>query len=196
MNGIKQVLRQWSRWPGKPVTDWNDAYRHGRWSYLRELPELGHYSVIAGYVCVTTPTGAILDIGCGEGLLCRVLPPVPTLDYTGIDLSSTAINIARTTCAAPGRRFICTDFGAYQPDQRWNAVIFNESLYYAASPRATLERYASFLKPQGVFIISMYLPRRAPAWKAVDATCKTLDQVELRHTSGNSWWCCLAQPKT
>ncbi|HET9122618.1 MAG TPA: class I SAM-dependent methyltransferase [Acidiferrobacteraceae bacterium] len=193
MNSLKQVLRHLPRWPGRSM-DWNESYKNGRWMYLRGLPELGHYSIIAGYLGTVAPRGSVLDIGCGEGLLCRLLPAAPALEYTGIDLSSRAIDAARAEFSAAGRSFVCADFCHYQPERSWDAIVFNESLYYAPEPRLVLTRYARYLKPNGVFVISMYLPRRARAWQAVGEVCRTLDEVSVRHANGTTWICRLAQP--
>ena len=52
---------------------WDDQYRAGTWNYLESLDQLGHYAVIAGFVRRLSPSGTILEMGCGNGLLLREL---------------------------------------------------------------------------------------------------------------------------
>src|SRR5687767_13442204 len=48
---------------------WEEQYRAGRWSFMRGLDESARYAVIAAFVRRLAPGGAVLDVGCGEGLL-------------------------------------------------------------------------------------------------------------------------------
>src|SRR6266566_1558759 len=53
-----------------PTVDiWNAQYESGRWTYLGRLSELSRYSVLVGYMVHFKPGGAVLDVGCGEGIL-------------------------------------------------------------------------------------------------------------------------------
>ena len=44
-------------------------YKNGTWDYLWSIGELARFSVVAGYCRFLRPGGAILEIGCGEGVL-------------------------------------------------------------------------------------------------------------------------------
>src|SRR6266487_5146131 len=48
---------------------WNLQYFDKRWDCLSNDGEVSRYSVIMGYIQYFKPTGSILDIGCGEGIL-------------------------------------------------------------------------------------------------------------------------------
>lgn len=57
------------------------------------------------------------------------------------------------------------------PDRKYDAIVFNECLYYFDDPVETIRRYRSFLARDGVFVISLFnrlwfsrrLLRRLPA---------------------------------
>ena len=44
-------------------------YKSGSWDYLRGPEELPRFSIVAGYCHHFRPNSAILEIGCGEGIL-------------------------------------------------------------------------------------------------------------------------------
>ena len=74
---------------------WEAQYAAGRWDYLGELSELARFSVLAGYICHLKPGGAVLDTGCGQGVLLRRLPVSSYSRYVGIDISGSAISVAQ-----------------------------------------------------------------------------------------------------
>jgi len=130
------------------VQDWDEQFKEGRWDYLRSLQQAPHYGVIAGYV-VEGQGESVLDVGCGIGLLSEYLYGKI---YMGIDHSKEAIKTAEK--AFERRRFHVTDADTYEPEEYFDYVIFNESLYYLPDPIKTLARY----KPVKGFIISMFGP--------------------------------------
>lgn len=139
---------------------WEAQYGQGGWEFMRRLDELARYSVIAGYLHALKPGGSVLDVGSGEGLLADHLRPFGYSRYLGVDLSEAAIR------QAAGRRddataFAAADAEAYTPPGRWDAVVFNECVYYFNDPVGTVERYRGFLAEGGVFIVSTFRSRRA-----------------------------------
>src|SRR4051812_45338733 len=70
---------------------WDTEYRAGRWAYLGQLSELSRYSVLVGYMTHFRPSGAVLDVGCGEGVLFRRLQPHGYARYVGVDIAESAI---------------------------------------------------------------------------------------------------------
>src|ERR1700761_4332374 len=52
---------------------WDAEYSGGGWAHLRSLVELARYQVIAGWCARLAPAGAVLDLGCGEGILVTPL---------------------------------------------------------------------------------------------------------------------------
>ena len=139
---------------------WEEQYRSGQWQLLRRLEELARYSVIAGYLHHLKPGGSVLDVGCGEGLLADHLRPFGYSRYLGVDLSEAAVEQAAARADAKSS-FAAADAELYVPPQRWDAVVFNECLYYFRDPLGTVRRYEGFLEPGGVFIVSTFRSRRA-----------------------------------
>src|SRR5262245_15532375 len=134
----------WEQGRGKgdtPISKslWEQQYGSGHWDYLRALGELGRFSVLTGYLQELKPHGALLDIGCGEGLLYKRLLSQPSL-YLGLDISAAAIDKARTVGAGP---FLCADAEQFVVDDTYDVIIFNECLYYFNDPVGTVGRYLS-----------------------------------------------------
>ncbi len=71
---------------GKPVSkpDWEQQFKNGEWDYIKQLDELAHYSIIAGYFQFIKQGCSILDVGCGEGILqMRLSPHAYSCDRVG-----------------------------------------------------------------------------------------------------------------
>src|SRR3954451_6694724 len=140
--------------PAPSAATWDAQYVAGRWAYLGELPELARFSVLAGYLSHFKPGGAILDIGCGEGALARRLPAGAFRRYVGVDLSAAAIEKA-VRAAASNTSWIAADAQNYEPTERFDAVVFNEVVYFFADPAGTVERYARALNDGGILLFSI-----------------------------------------
>ena len=116
-----------------PPARWEREYASGRWSYLGGIDELAHYSVIVGYYAFLKPGGSVLDVGCGEGILQTRLSPHGYCRYLGIDFAAGAIDrwpkgmIRRLNFRWPTPQ-------ASPQRQKFDAIIFNESLYYFRGP--------------------------------------------------------------
>lgn len=139
---------------------WEAQYGQGGWEFMRRLDELARYSVIAGYLHALKPGGSVLDVGSGEGLLADHLRPFGYSRYLGVDLSEAAIRQAAGR-GDDATAFAAADAEAYTPPGRWDAVVFNECVYYFNDPVGTVERYRGFLAEGGVFIVSTFRSRRA-----------------------------------
>ena len=139
---------------------WESQYRSGGWRFMRDLDELGRYSVIAGQLHALKPGGSVLDVGCGEGLLADHLRPFGYSRYLGVDLSEAAVQQAASR-VDERTAFIAADAESYSPPGRWDAVVFNESVYYFHDPVSSVERYEAALEEGGLFVVSTFRSRRA-----------------------------------
>jgi SAM-dependent methyltransferase len=139
---------------------WEAQYGSGGWEFMRRLDELARYSVIAGYLHHLKPGGCVLDVGSGEGLLADHLRPFGYARYLGVDLSEAAVRQAAGRTDAQ-TSFIAADAESYTPPERWDAIVFNECVYYFRDPIGTVGRYEAFLEDGGLFLVSTFRSRRA-----------------------------------
>lgn len=139
---------------------WEKQYEQGHWELMRRFDELARYSVIAAYLHHLKPGGSVLDVGSGEGLLADHLRPFGYSRYLGVDLSEAAIRQAAGR-ADGTTAFAAADAETWVPPDRWDAIVFNECVYYFNDPLGTVRRYEGFLAEGGVFIVSTFRSRRA-----------------------------------
>jgi SAM-dependent methyltransferase len=161
----RRTLRRWAytylQAPfgiGRPqaVAQWDDEYAGGKWRKLDSAAQLGHYALIAGYVAHFTQTPAsIVDVGCGHGRLYELLRRAPYRRYVGLDISPEAIRQATAAYGSDTTRFEVASFEEWHPDERFDVIIFNESIYYAKDPLRELERWVGLLSPDGIVVLSI-----------------------------------------
>lgn len=165
---------------------WNSQYRGLEWDWLNDLDELGRYAMIAGYIRRLKPGGSVLDVGCGVGLLQQQLAGGYTR-YLGIDISVESLKMARLRQNA-STHFLVADGATFVPPYAVDTVVFNECLYYFEHPFEVVAHYRSFLKRQGLVIISMYhetTPRRI--WAGLSQRFRLVDGIRLEHVTGKGW---------
>lgn len=137
---------------------WDTEFSGGRWDNLDATPE----DCVYPYVEKSANGGSILDLGCGSGSTANELDTDTYRDYTGVDISGAAISKARSRTEQNGRavknRFFRSDIASYVPTQRFDVILFRDSIYYIprAEIKATLDRYSKYLKPCGVFVARMW----------------------------------------
>jgi 2-polyprenyl-3-methyl-5-hydroxy-6-metoxy-1,4-benzoquinol methylase len=172
---------------------WEAQYAAGKWDFLAELSELSRFSILAGYICHLKLGGAVLDTGCGQGALLRRLPSDSYSRYVGIDLSASAIAVARER-QNERSTFLVADCESYSPEGRFDVIVFNEVLCCLRDPLQTVERYVRSLKPGGIVLVSLCSAARGSAvigWRLRQAYA-TLDEVRLAHSGRKVAWVCTA----
>lgn len=154
INVYISAVKERPPWFNLSIAEWNEQYGNGAWQYLNTEPlELARSSVIGVYYQTYGNRGAILDVGCGEGVLTDMLHKRKSVLYTGIDLSKVAINNAKQK--RPGFDFQCENLASYVPTKSFNIIVFNEVLYYVDHERE-LVRYSKYLKKNGKIVISLW----------------------------------------
>jgi SAM-dependent methyltransferase len=189
---LTYVVDRCVRWPmgkGHPVAKsvWDEQFRGGFWDYLYSDRERAHYEAIVA-LALEARAARVLDVGCGQGRLLELLRASPHLrTYVGTDISETAIALARAL-DVPGARFEVGDFEKWDSDERFDAIIFNESLYYSASPLAVLRRYAGLLSPGGRFIISFFEHDNSDTiWRRIERHFRILGSIRIENDEGQRW---------
>jgi 2-polyprenyl-3-methyl-5-hydroxy-6-metoxy-1,4-benzoquinol methylase len=177
--------------------DWESGYASGRWSYMTGVPQLGRYSVIVGYYGFFKPGGSVLDVGCGEGILQQKLASLGYRRYLGIDICANAI--AKAAARADSRtEFRHVEAESFVPDQKFDAIIFNEVLYYFSDPAEVVRRLTDSLEPDGIMIASIYsspIGRRKSSqiWRLVGSVAEFVDSTTA--TNREVWTIKVLRPK-
>lgn len=164
---------------------WNTEYATGGWDWLRNIDERAHHSVLAGYAAYLKPGGSLLDVGCGEGVFQEELRGAAGR-YMGVDFEQ-AIQKAQHKVNAT-TRFVVGDMNEFTVAQKFDVIVFNESIYYLHDTLTGVQRYESMLAPDGVLLISMHGKERNDAlWAALDARYTTLDRVTITNARDVRW---------
>ena len=125
----------------------HDAYRHGKAAYLGGLLEYHRWR-----------DRAVLDVGCGIGLdLIRFAQAGASV--TGVDLSTTAVDIARRNCVAAGVKVdILQGEAACLPfkDGSFDLVVAYALTSFVPDPRVVNSELLRVLKPGGTAILMAY----------------------------------------
>ena len=127
---VRQTKEQWER-----------QFAAGAWDRLQE----GQPNTIELARCILTYARAkkghirVLDVGCGNGGLARLLSKKSGIAYTGIDISEVALETAHMS--APEGYFVTGDAEEPPPDiGAFDILVFSEVLYYM-NPDRVLPRY-------------------------------------------------------
>ncbi|MEY4964742.1 MAG: hypothetical protein RL274_325 [Pseudomonadota bacterium] len=156
---------------------WDREYQGGQWEYLRKIDSLAGLVSILGYCQFLNPA-SILDAGCGEGLLAEKLKILPYKSYLGMDVSKEAIALATGRLGDERSRFTVADAWAFDTDERFDVIVFNQSLYYLSEPAALLVKYQKLLTPNGRIIVSMVDNARTRAvWRLIDPAMRIEDAM-------------------
>ncbi|MEO5782401.1 MAG: class I SAM-dependent methyltransferase [Ginsengibacter sp.] len=169
---------------------WEKQFNNGSWDYLEGKDEVLHYQTIIQLYDRQKNKNSTLDIGCGKGVLYKYLKESNSFrgnNYVGLDLSETAINAA--TARFPGIKFHQGDFENENLDEKFDIIIFNESLYYFHRPLIIIENcFAQNLFDNGVIIISMFdLIGHDEIWKRIEKHYQIVDEEEVMNDKGEKW---------
>ena len=172
--------------------NWEKEFSGGNWDYLGKIPvERARNSVICGVFALQhAPSGKILDVGCGEGVLSDYLNEEQKKHYMGIDLSHEAIKIAKKKRETLS--FMQADASAFvpTPGQTYDIIVFNEMLYYM-NHKEILEKYSTpaYLSAGGIIVISVWFSKKFDVLKTSifrDASnmLRSVDFVEVSGLTG------------
>ena len=173
---------------------WNNSYAEGHWTFLDSVHQRPRHYVIAGMLRARgSHAASVLDVGCGTGALVPNLPGNVSR-YVGIDISSEAIRICRKQHApSAGRSFVASGFDDYECRESFQAIVFNEMLYYYPTrqiPRV-IARARHLLKGgAGTIIVSVHdrSLKRRPVWRELRTCMSPAESMgAVDPETGNSW---------
>jgi 2-polyprenyl-3-methyl-5-hydroxy-6-metoxy-1,4-benzoquinol methylase len=173
---------------------WDRSYSEGHWTFLDSLQQRPRHYVIAGMLRARGGHAAsVLDVGCGTGALVPHLPRNVSR-YVGIDISSEAIRICREHYApSAGLTFEASGFDDYKCRDGFEAIVFNEMLYYYPTRRipGVISRACNLLKDgAGAIIVSVHdrSLKRRPVWRKLRTCMSPAESMgALDPETGNSW---------
>ena len=165
---------------------WDERWADPSFYETYDVDELAHYSVLAGYQKELRPRGAVLDVGCGDGILRTHLHADAFSRYVGIDFAEAVGRAAKRIDDRTS--FAAADMRAFQTSDRFDAIVFNESLYYVDNPIGELQRFAGFLNPEGIFLVSMHRkPKSERIWTDIASRFEMIDRVTIGNRNGVEW---------
>jgi SAM-dependent methyltransferase len=136
---------------------WDQEFSEGKWDFIDST--VG--DCVYPYLERHANHGHILDLGCGPGNTATELAATVYQMYLGVDISEAALNKALRRSQESGRaaknRFAQADFVDYVPTQKFDVILFRESMYHVplGKVKSTLDRYAEYLADGGVFIVRL-----------------------------------------
>jgi SAM-dependent methyltransferase len=172
---------------------WDQEFSGRHWDFIDDTTGDCVYSHLEKH----SKNGSILDLGCGPGNTANELSDKSYDTYVGVDISQAALRKAGRRTEQNGRtfknRFVCADFIEYVPTQRFDVILFRESMYHVPLGRvkATLDHYSKYLADGGVFIVRMNISgpngqpksRLTAALKVMEAHFAVLEKCQYG-TSG------------
>jgi SAM-dependent methyltransferase len=171
---------------------WDKEFARGKWSFADDTSGDLVYPHLEKYV----GRGSVLDLGCGQGGTAVELVS-PYQRYVGVDISEMALQRAREKVAGADRTsrasFACADFLRFDPDQKFDVILFRESMYHVPIGRVKtiLDRYSQFLTEQGVFIVRLFLSgpqgekryRPKAVIRIIEKDFDVIEKAEYKHLS-------------
>jgi 2-polyprenyl-3-methyl-5-hydroxy-6-metoxy-1,4-benzoquinol methylase len=167
-------------------------FKNNKWDWLASLDELPRYSILVGWHEYHNPGGSILDLGCGQGILLKKFPNHSFSKYTAIDFSLEAVKQINQDSKVEAFE---ADITKYVPTQKYDSIIFNESLYYVKNPITHLKNYFNYLNDNGYIFLSIHLKKNSDLVIEI----KNNFQISNENIVENRWgekWSCLSIKKS
>lgn len=168
---------------------WNRQYKSGRWEKLKGDIEAVRYQKIIDFMLeFGNDKPSVLDLGCGEGVLCERLNSKNYSYFFGMDFSSVSIKSA-TRLNLKNAEFLCADIHSFVPNQKFDVIVFNEVFYYIheSEKEKVLKRMIDNLKVDGIIITSIYREGTG-CWDYYEKNLKQLMFETIRTDNEKTYW--------
>lgn len=168
---------------------WNKQYKRGRWEKLKSDTEKIRYQTIIDFIskyAVENPS--VLDLGCGEGILCERLMPSQISFFMGFDFSSVSIQKAHQLNLDKAE-FVCADIHSFIPNRTFDVIVFNEVFYYIHESERVkvLKRMIAKLNEDGIIITSIYREGHG-CWHHFKDVMNQIEFKTLTTNNENTYW--------
>ena len=120
---------------------------------LTDIPEIDERLAIVSRVVEERQPSRILDIACGRGIfLARLAAVLPKAVLTGVDISRSAVEQARTL----GFDVTHADVSKGLPfaDQSFDCVVFGEVIEHIVDPDFALQQISRVLSKGGILVVT------------------------------------------
>lgn len=102
---------------------------------------------------------SVLDLGCGDGRLCRELAAMGAARVVGVDPSNRMLALARERTGSPAVTYLrAFAEDVVVGDDSFDLVVSSLALHYVADLGSLLVRVASWLRPAGWLVATMEHP--------------------------------------
>ncbi|MCB0462720.1 MAG: class I SAM-dependent methyltransferase [Flavobacteriaceae bacterium] len=158
---------------------WNRQYKSGRWKNLRNDIERERYATIIDFITkYGNQNPLVLDLGCGEGILCKRMNTKNYKEFVGMDFSSESIKQANEK-QLDKAVFKVADLHYFKPEQKYDVIVFNEAFYYVhdSEKAKVLQIMMDALTENGIIINSIYR-EGAGSWEYFEID--TLQQIDFK----------------
>lgn len=151
----------------------------------RQVTNQAMINALLDLLPTANPEPSVLDLGCGEGWLCRELA-ARNIRMTGVDVVPALIEQARRTAAElfpPVNYSVLSyqDVAEGTLARRYDGVVCNFSLLDEHSVRLLFSRVHTLLNPGGVLVLQTLHPDRLPMTRS---TADTDTGWQLEHWQG------------
>ena len=100
------------------------------------------------------PYKALLDVGCGTGLLIDILTKQKAARYCGVDLSDEMIRVAKSKSITGAEFLVGSADRLPYPDESFDIVTCSQSFHHYPYPEKAMQEAMRVLKSGGLYILS------------------------------------------
>lgn len=174
-----------------PPEYFDRQYFDGVLDFLDSTEESANHMVTAGFVRhfarIAGRRAKVLDIGCGEGLFAELVTSIADVDYYGLDISKEAVRRAELKTVRSAE-FIVGNAQEFETDERFDVIVSAGAIHHFHDAVALLKHHSRFLKPEGVFVISLWrYGYNGMIWQRIEKDFEVIDSSVVSNHKGDQW---------
>jgi ubiquinone/menaquinone biosynthesis C-methylase UbiE len=154
-----------------------------------------HGQVRRGLADLAAPNATVLDAGCGTGgLILKLRAEHPERQYSGIDFSPLAIELAQRRCGPSVDLRVASITALPFEPECFDAVISADVICQVDEPAVALAEFHRVLRPGGVVVINV--PAYMWLWSYHDDSCQTKHRYVRRELAARLTEAGFTAPRT